>query len=340
MVIYNLQFLRIIAALSLVYLHILSRAGLNLPNGFGNFGVDIFFVMSGFTIFYAQKAGPMKFFLRRVIRIVPFYWIATIGTFLVAYISLHLVQSSDASWRNLFYSLCFIPYVNKVGKLEPILGLGWYLNYLMYFYLLFTLSLRITVRFAPILCSGLMIFIATAIHFVFPDNQPALFYSSPIIFEFIYGVLAYYLVQSVQRSNLKYGSVQWIKPLLCVAIISVALFLPYQELAINIDRSLRAGIPSLILVISVVLLETLYGVALRGRVVSLLGDSSYILYLIHPFIVYGVIRLLLPPASDMSTTVIGLTIVFLLTIATIVAVIMHVTLERPILSVLRRWTTT
>ena len=87
------------------------------------------------------------------------------------------------------------------------------------------------------------------------------------------------------------------------------------------------------------LLEKLYGVAAPGRVVSLLGDSSYILYLIHPFIVYGIIRLLLPPVSDMSTTVIGLIIFFLLTIATIMAVIMHVILKRPVLSVLRRWTT-
>lgn len=339
MIIYNLQFLRIIAALSVVYLHILSTAGFNLPNGFGSFGVDIFFVISGFTISYAQKAGPVKFFLRRVIRIVPFYWIATIGTFLVAYIYPHLVQSNDANWRNLLYSLCFIPYVNKVGNMEPMLPLGWFLNYLMYFYLLFTLSLRITVRFAPVLCSGLIIFIALAIRFIFPDNQSALMYASPIILEFIYGVLAYYLVQSVERSDVKYGSIQWIKPLLCFAIISVVLFLPYQELVINMDRSFRAGIPSLILVISVVLLETLYDVAARGRVISLLGESSYFIYLFHPFIIYGFIRLLLPPASDMSTMVIGVTIVFLLTIATSVAVIMHVILERPILSLLRRWIT-
>jgi len=339
MIICNLQLLRIIAALSVVYLHILSSAGFNLPHGFGSFGVDVFFVISGFTISYAQKAGPVKFFLRRVIRIVPFYWMATIGTFLVAYIFPHLVQSNDANWRNLLCSLCFIPYVNKVGNMEPMLPLGWFLNYLMYFYLLFTISLRITVRFAPILCSGLMISIALVIHLILPDNQSASMYSSPIIFEFIYGVLAYYLVQSVQRSDLKYGSIQWIKPLLCLAIISVALFLPYQELTSYMNRSFRAGIPSLFLVLSVVLLETVYGVALRGKVVSLLAESSYILYLFHPFVVYGFIRLLLPPASDMSMTVIGLTIVFLLTIATIVAVIMHVILERPILSALRRWTT-
>ena len=73
--IYNLQLLRALAALAVVYFHVTSEAGLGLPVNIGAHGVDVFFVISGFIIAYIGARSPDGFLLRRLIRIVPFYWL-------------------------------------------------------------------------------------------------------------------------------------------------------------------------------------------------------------------------------------------------------------------------
>src|SRR5208282_580963 len=83
--IYNLHLLRVAAALAVVYCHIASKAGLDLPLAFGSFGVDIFFVVSGFIIAYIGTKSPQSFLLRRLIRIAPFYWSASLFVFSIAW---------------------------------------------------------------------------------------------------------------------------------------------------------------------------------------------------------------------------------------------------------------
>src|SRR5689334_10476425 len=82
----HIQILRFFAALAVVAFHAWGVA----PDGFkvpesafafalsqGGHGVDLFFVISGFIIFYATHAAPLTpadFLRRRVERIVPLYF--------------------------------------------------------------------------------------------------------------------------------------------------------------------------------------------------------------------------------------------------------------------------
>jgi len=111
--------------------------------------VDVFFVVSGFTIAYVGNIPARDFILRRLIRIIPLYWVASIGTYLVAKMEPSMVQSNSADISDLLYSLFFIPHVNKVGDIAPILALGWTLNYEMYFYFLFAIALTFSIKWAP-----------------------------------------------------------------------------------------------------------------------------------------------------------------------------------------------
>ena len=80
----------------------------------GSSGVSVFFVVSGFimvhiswTNFGASKAAA-NFMQRRIIRIVPLYWAATILAF-----AFHRVSGTHGAadgWRELGYSLVFVPY--------------------------------------------------------------------------------------------------------------------------------------------------------------------------------------------------------------------------------------
>src|SRR6266536_1362084 len=86
-VLYNLHLLRVIAALGVVYFHTTSTAGLRLDWDVGSRGVDVFFVISGFIIAHIGTSKPEHFFRRRLIRVVPFYWAATLLVFAVAFVA-------------------------------------------------------------------------------------------------------------------------------------------------------------------------------------------------------------------------------------------------------------
>src|SRR4051812_30753120 len=81
----GVQMLRGVAALLVVFAHIapqIEHLHGPVPAWLdkGHFGVDIFFVISGFIIWTSSQAEhvtPGDFLLRRLIRVVPLYWIAT-----------------------------------------------------------------------------------------------------------------------------------------------------------------------------------------------------------------------------------------------------------------------
>ena len=109
----NLNMLRAFAALFVVYYHTTSEAGLNLPISIGTRGVDVFFVISGFIITKAALSNPEQFLTRRLIRIVPFYWAATLAIFAIAWLLPNLLNQTKADFTQLLFSLfnflfCFI----------------------------------------------------------------------------------------------------------------------------------------------------------------------------------------------------------------------------------------
>src|SRR5437764_12240277 len=91
-----IQILRFFAALAVVAFHALGLApkGFELPESavslalsYGGRGVDLFFVISGFIIFYTSRSAtlsPAGFLRRRVERIVPLYFFVIFTFILLA----------------------------------------------------------------------------------------------------------------------------------------------------------------------------------------------------------------------------------------------------------------
>ncbi|MEI7432578.1 MAG: acyltransferase, partial [Betaproteobacteria bacterium] len=132
----TLQILRAIAATSVVYYHVKC-----LPN-FGSFGVDIFFVISGFvmSLIVANGESTTRFAINRVARIVPLYWLLTSAVLVLTLFYPALFDSTTADFYNYLKSLFFIPYYKESGYLHPMLTMGWSLNYEMFFYACIWLS--------------------------------------------------------------------------------------------------------------------------------------------------------------------------------------------------------
>src|SRR5436190_24021295 len=70
----QIQALRGIAAFSILIAHTpyIQR---------GHFGVDLFFIVSGFIMTYVTEHTFERFLLKRAVRIVPLYWLGTLGVY-------------------------------------------------------------------------------------------------------------------------------------------------------------------------------------------------------------------------------------------------------------------
>jgi exopolysaccharide production protein ExoZ len=332
----NLHLLRVIAALGVVYFHTVSTAGLRLKWDVGSRGVDVFFVISGFIIAYIGSGRPEHFFRRRLIRIVPFYWAATLCVFAVAAVAPHVFRSTTANVPQLLSSLAFVPRLNTTtGEMMPTLLLGWSLNFEMFFYMLFALSLRISAKRAPLICVAWIVVFVIAIHTMASNNDVMNFYARPIVLEFCFGVLVYYIFEwaSARKDALaNLPLLKWLLVLVFVAGLVAINVLEHDRP--DIPRYLAAGIPSFFIVLSALLLERVFGVTTKNKPIYLLGEASYIIYLVHPYIVFTVLRLLIKDADLPPPALAGL-IVALLALTSAVSVAIHVWLEKPVMAHLR-----
>lgn len=285
----HIQLLRALAALSVTMCHFDSVA--NMLTGHANdrqtlyclaSGVDLFFVISGFIMVYSQEAlfavhkGPLVFLVKRLAKIVPLYWLTTVMAV--------FLMDLPVTWHKCVESFLFIPYWGQPGAIFPLHGVGWSLNFEMFFYMLFAVALCWPRRIAvPSLCAvlGCIVFLG---HQLTPKAAPLIFWSDPIILEFAFGMIIALL--HIQRIRLA-GIVRW----LLIAVALLAIWLSSPHMPPSGYRAVTWGIPAAMIVVSVVLTGQM---ASTGRIIWLMrpiGDASYSIYLIHPLMGAAVFRL-------------------------------------------------
>lgn len=334
----NLHLLRALAALGVVYFHITSTAGLDLAWDVGSRGVDVFFVISGFIIAYIGAKKPEHFFVRRLIRIVPFYWAATLVVFTAATMLPQFFRSTDASVQHLLPSLLFFPHLSASGEVQPTLILGWSLNFEMYFYVLFALALLLSTRWAPVLCVAGIVAVVVIGKLLGPVSTAFDFYARTTSLEFCYGIGVYYVLAWCERRKAILADSTSLKLLVVLAVIAsvVAIVLLEHAYKDAVPRYLAGGLPAAIIVLSALLLERLFGIFSRSWIAWLLGEASYVIYLIHPYIVFGVLRLLLPRTGDLSLAMDVVVIAGLLALTSTISILIHLLFEKPVMAFLRR----
>jgi peptidoglycan/LPS O-acetylase OafA/YrhL len=293
----SVQALRALAATTVMFLHVPCMR-------WGYFGVDIFFVVSGFIVCYISFFDTDNFLLRRVFRVVPLYWAGTIGVFCVAAFVPGLVQSTSPRISYLLESLFFVPYRRPDGGVYPLLFLGWTLQYEMFFYVLFAIALFLGRRKAGFLAILMLVGIVTLGEIQRPAGLVLKFYSSTVILLFAFGICGFLLWKSC-RIWLRRGPVaMWMA--LAVVAYSVALLLDMNvpngivQSSKMIPGYVLHGLPALAICVSFL--------ALEGRVrfpwaVLLVGDASYSLYLFHPYVLEAINRKIFSLASLTPATV-------------------------------------
>ncbi|MBF8780083.1 acyltransferase family protein [Pseudomonas fulva] len=269
----SVQMLRAIAALAVVFFHIpLFRNG--------EWGVDIFFVISGFIMALVTVQSASHFFTKRLIRVVPLYWLGTLGVFGIALVMSNLLDNTTADATGLVKSLLFIPY-QKGEYVQPLLFLGWTLNFEMFFYALFALSMAISHRHRLLVCSSLILALVLLGRLVSFDSVPARFYTDQILLDFVLGMgcyAVYVRTANWRRTTPGNGARALLILTGSAALLYMAL---YGDLTETAQRWVVWGIPAAVAFLALV--HGCAGLRLPSLLV-LLGDASYSLYLFHPYV--------------------------------------------------------
>lgn len=338
-----IQALRALAAFSVAFSHVEYDAVNNGGDPSGvlvaimNFmpwvaGVDIFFVISGFVIVHASASlfgtagGPLIFLRRRLARIVPLYWIVTSLFLLVLLLDHSAIHGDIGSPLYCLASYLFIPMMRPDGMIQPAYGLGWTLNYEMFFYMVFTPFLLLTRHKAvagAVALLSLWVLAEQLIHF---HNVQFSYWSNLIILEFCAGMV----VALVFARGLRLP--EWLRPVL----VMVAIIAMHFNAARTLEwRALAFGVPATLMVAAACLGRSPLVLNRLERWLVRLGDASYAMYLIHPFVIRSCTILWrhLHFTSELS----GVTyVIVVLTVAQICALVINQKLERRIALLFRR----
>lgn len=331
----SLQVLRAVAALMVVVFHLgapLQRLGLDTPwPQSGAAGVDIFFVLSGFLMLvttYGRDGYTGSFYQKRLIRIVPLYWIVTTASLALLLLAPQVVKSGKADAWHIIASYLFLPARHPVlGTLEPLVVPGWTLNYEMFFYLLWGIALLLP-QDRRLVAVGTGIAGLALLGLALPgENAFFAFYTSSIMLEFVFGLalgLWYLNGPPIGRG--------WGFVLIACGFVSL---LSQGEVPPEI-RVLRWGVPAAMVVAGALVLERARPVRRIG-ILAALGDASYALYLVHGMVLSAVGQVFARLAPSLPIAGQALYIACAVTAvgaAIVVALIVHWTVERPLLGVL------
>jgi exopolysaccharide production protein ExoZ len=307
----GLQILRITAACMVVLTHSTFYASERLDKQFGVWGkgaagVNIFFVLSGFVMIYSSQKllndsnGWKIFAERRIVRIVPIYWIATSIKVIAFFATSGYILHAQFRALNTIGSYLFLPTYNSEGTITPVLGVGWTLNFEMFFYFLFTLALFFRVNVYKFV-GGILTVLALGALFRKPGWPAASFYLSTSVLQFFYGMLIAKACMSGKHLH-KYLAM----PLLAIGFLG--LIGPWQ--LHSLLHGLEFGFAAALIVYSMASLED--SLSHIPRFVLYGADASYAIYLFHPFIAPAVpvalmkLHLLYPWLSVACSLALGL----------------------------------
>ena len=332
----NLQILRALAAINVVFFHVLvwgknwygiDAHYLGYMRGWGESGVDVFFVMSGFLLVYSQARNPRgvwEFGVNRILRIAPLYWILTILFAVIDISSPGILTSAPTTPEFLLSSLGFLS--RMTGHAYPLMIVGWTLDFEMFFYLVIALGILIVGH-------GKTYTVAAAIFLLFV----AMNWADALIIEFLFGVLIGLLY--VRDSNGKLA-----RPLLVlgVALLFASIHISDEqwnswrligaeyglEASKNDLRLIIWGVPSALIVYGVVNLKQI-----KTRVLLFLGNCSYSIFLVQAIFLPLALRLFLPYTESLKVDI-GSLLIVSFTIG--VGVGTHYLMERPLALLAKR----
>ena len=276
----NLQLLRGISALLVCFFHfsdILNVQGNSYGTTLfanGGIGVPIFFVISGFIMVYTtRKTGNKspnenvkKFLIKRIIRIVPLYFLLTLAWIIIGGNFAHYF--SPEIFPRTWHSFLFLPY----SAAPPVLFQGWSLNYEMFFYFIFALSFFLKDKRYLFVLGFFIVAILLGRFFEFKNAFISMIFAFVNV-HFVLGIILGLSIEHIKISQ---------KTALAVFFISNFVFwISFFNFIVLPDFLLALVVG--FYVSGFLFLDRFTRIKTNPFFV-MLGDISYSIYLVHPFV--------------------------------------------------------
>ncbi len=347
--IHSIQYLRGIAAVLIVLYHSTGLIGNSWKELLQNarIGVDIFFIMSGFIIYFiTNNKNEMKlsiFAIKRLLRVFPL--------FLLVWLIVSILCYGDKKFSDVIASAFLFHIDYNAGAPAygfNLIGPAWTLTYEIYFYILFALCGTLSYRFRGVLSSMLLISLPVMLQLYFNNSfsltsyahsnfhltslyqSPFKVLSSTMLWEFVGGIILAY-VYTTNRERIQNSPKT---PRIIVSII-LLLFFIYSVFFYGIIPQGITGVfyQSMAIIISALLLEDILNVTVKP--LEFLGDISYSMYLVH----WAIIKVFITFFPGIWSAKLGFTGLFYFVASTIfISYVLHRFIEKPFISLARKIT--
>jgi peptidoglycan/LPS O-acetylase OafA/YrhL len=281
----GLQILRAVAVFMVAWLHsgqtLEGWRVVELPH-FGAFGIDIFFVISGFIISSVllrtrpSRGASWAFLKRRLLRIFPIYWVFALLE------SARLIHGHGFFLQNYFPSFLLLP--GLYPRYPLVLGFSWTMIFEMFFYYVLAAILLVTVKRAVVVSIAFFALAVLLGRVIGVSNPAWIAFTSPILLEFIFGAFA-------SLAFLRLGRQRSMGIAMLLLGVAISLYMrahPQQGGAAGIDmvlssagamrRVLTWGMGAALIVSGVVFWLPATQ-SLPARIAVALGNASYSAYL-------------------------------------------------------------
>ena len=178
--------MRAVAVLLVAWGHAGLAFNLRLPD-FGIFGIDLFFVISGFImssiVLHSHEpagwAATREFMVRRLIRIYPIYWIYA------AISAVRVWHNGYMAQHNFWYSVFLLPFPHH----WKLVDFSWTMIFEIFFYTTVAVLLLFTVRRAVPVLIALLTGMVCLSRFVDLSRERWAVVANPILLEFVFGAV-------------------------------------------------------------------------------------------------------------------------------------------------------
>lgn len=338
MINYNIQALRALAAYAVVSHHIIDSFKnyiaidkFDWDINLGSFGVELFFVISGYIMIATNSSKSQSYLIflaHRLIRVAPMYWILTLAASALMLFGFRIFGGREFSAQHLIASLLFLPYFIDGKIVAPILFVGWTLNYEMFFYLLFAMSMILKIENARAITLITVLAALIALRVIYPGNITE-YIGNEIILGFGCGIIVWLLTKKTKLGR-SFGFAGLAGGLIGLILID---FFHIDKMA---HGSLLVSIAAAAITAGTISLEQMGISAGRGWLVHQ-GNASYTVYLIHPFVIQFLGKAAL--ITHLNDTPAGLIIVatLMFALSAVSGTILHLWVEVPLSNRLRQF---
>jgi exopolysaccharide production protein ExoZ len=253
----------------------------------GPFGVDLFFILSGYLIALTLErpnTTARTFFIARVARVAPLYFVVSLVC-----LALPGFRSYPMSPEMVFTTIFYLPILGDGLLPMSAHPYGWTLSFEMLFYLTATLFAAIVGPRRAVWCLigfFALVPVAVALGNPWPTWAFGQFATSPLAMEFALGAIAYKTlhlwprrVSVIALSLGVFGAIWSYGEMGRFGFIGDLLAQPMVAL----ERVFTWGIPAWLIVVGAAKWEDDFGPLPAPKLTAWLGAVSYSLYLMQPF---------------------------------------------------------